>query len=100
MSTTTTTVFKNAREVVESAITGVSAKKKEDLVDCVIGALEEFEALAPWPGETFTVWTFAGAERHTTTRTEELPGGVVVEYWGEQVIAVRFPAGAVVGVDR
>lgn len=95
-----TKVFKDAREVVASAITGVRGAKKESLVDDVIGALEEFDALAPWPGETFTVWAFASAERHTTTRTEELPGGVVVEYWGEQVIAVRFPAGAVVEAER
>lgn len=57
--------------------------------------MEEVSADRP-----ITVWAFAGAERHTTTRTEELPGGVVVEYWGEQVIAVRFPAGAVVEVGR
>ena len=89
-------VFNNATEIVADAIK--RSKKRADLATEVVEALDGNRALAPWPGERFTVWLWPGAERLTITRSVDMPGGVVIDYWGESPVAYRFPAGAEVEV--
>lgn len=94
--TTETKTFANAADIVKDAV--ARSVKKADIADNVINALDDNLALAPWPGETFTVWLTPDAQRLMPTRTEDLAGGIEVDYWGETPIAYRFPGGAEVEV--